>query len=571
MAMTRPTGGRSFAAGARTRTAANVAVMVLAAVGIFGVVNFLASQSRFRTILDATSLGENTLTPKSRSILRSLPAKLGKDSEGKDRVLEIVSILAPDSPVRGDSEVQAKAIGMVRKMLEAVRVEAGGQVAVTMLDPIEDRLKARAKLQELKVSDPGNEVLVVLGDRSRRVRLDELVSIQYSTRGSFYGGRDEPARIRENRIEEALLSNVLAILEATRPKVYVVTGHGEASIDDTNRGGLSRLAETLRQSGYDVAPLVLAEKGSVPSDAAVLLWVGAERPMLPKELAAFREWGRQGGRFLVAIDPMPSLDVEEDVQTVLADFSLKSPLGIVCEPLLDPFTRQFLAGTPQCAELQIFGENLSSAHPVTKGFFEQKLVLLFDGARALARNIESPSKALVEDLARTTEDAWLDVPPWDFRPTKDKEPFEPKTVMAASTWSSSDAPAANGGEGPESAPALPGSEAKEGRALVLGTSTPLRNERFAYGRDLVVGSIEYLAGREFAAGIGPRPVRGQSMTDVRGLEPRIAGATYLLGGLSFALAGFVAWRRRQSVLGLGAGLVVGGIPAILGLYYLLAP
>lgn len=536
-----------LSASTRAKTATNVGVMVLASLGIFAAINWLGGQPKFRSQYDASSLGSNTLSDKSSNLLASLADKIGKTPAGQPQVIELVSFLS------AQSRLEDKAIQMVHQLTEVYQSRSNGAIRFRKMDPDREPRTAIEKAKELKLSTVGFDLVMALGDRVRTMRLDELVRINPGSQGNFMGGRNEPARIEENRIEETITSNLLAILEKDKPKIYVLGGHGEPSIEDTNRLGLSYFADGLRKAGYDVAELNLAEKRAVPADAKVLVWMTPAKKCTPEEMAALKEYASKGGRFLIALDPALEPGTDASVTELLGRFSLKAPDGLVCMPVFDVMTGSVVMGVEECAKVYVKAADLSSTHPVTKSFFEQRLPLVLVGVRPLERALDSDSKALVEDLARSRKDAWIDLPPENLALDEGKEKEQIATVVAAATWSVDTA----------SAPA--DGKAAEGRALVVGSSMTARNVNFDSGKDFFLSCAEWLAGREFAAGIGPKVMRRDSTADLRSIASRSVGTTFFLAALAFAGAGIVVYLRRQSLVGLVLALFIAAFPLVLGI------
>jgi len=335
--------------------------------------------------------------------------------------------------------------------------------------------------------------------------------------------------------------------------------------------GASSLAETLRKNGFETSDADL--RAGIPDDARVVVWLGPKKAMTESELESLRAYVRRGGRMFVAFDPPDEPGSDADVLALLAQVGIRSPSGVVCEPIYDPLTRQLFVGHPDCAQIYVQPDNLSATHPVTKSFAEQHLAIPFVGARPLERSTEGGSTALVDELGKTTKDAWLDALPPDFRPDKESEPLGVRSVLAASTWKSTSSAASSPASAPASLLASApsngahsdgngASETREGRAIVIGSTLTLRNVNFRVGRDLALSSIEWLAGREFAAGIGPRPLRQQSLANVLAISSRTMNSLLALTFGAFAAAGLVSWRRRRQMPGLFVGLLFGAAAVV---------
>lgn len=558
------TGTRSGGVDTRTRAGitANVAAMVAIAAAVFAFVNYFAGQSGFRTYWDWTQLGSNTLSDKTVGLLEKLPDRLGSDEDGKPRVIELVSFLEPRQ------YVEQKAAELVHQAIDAYRVKGKGRIVVTKFREFNDLADARKKIKELKLKEPpntGDELIMAFGDRNRVIRLGDMVQINYGMRGGMFGMPDEPARIEANKIEDTITTNLLAILDAQKPKAYFVVGHGEPDVQDSTRAeGMGRLADLLRANGYEVDALNLAEKETVPADAAVLLWISPTRLMQPKELDALKRYAREGGRLVVAPDLPLEPGRDSDALALLAEYGIRSPNGLVCIPLVNPLTREEVFGVPQAVE-RVFARSvdLSSVHPITRSFFEQRLNLPMPYARAFESIAGSPSPAFTEELGRVPKDCWVDLEPMNYAFDAETETRGPKSILTTATLKGARAESApgsqpsNGGGGP--------AEGREGRIVAIGSAVLARNDFFDLGRDLFLAAVEWTAGREYAAGIGPRPVQKNSLVNTDALLARILGTSALLTGLAFAAAGCVWFLRRGTKLGLVLGAAVGILPILWGI------
>ncbi len=100
-----------------------------------------------------------------------------------------------------------------------------------------------------------------------------------------------------------LQASLLAFLQDTPPVLYVLSGHGEASLDDPDPyAGLSRLRSVLLRQAVDLRPLNLAEAGAVPRDCDALLILNPKRSLPDPEAEAIDEYLREEGRALILLD-----------------------------------------------------------------------------------------------------------------------------------------------------------------------------------------------------------------------------------------------------------------------------
>ena len=86
-------------------------------------------------------------------------------------------------------------------------------------------------------------------------------------------------------------------------KVYFTSGHGEKNITSAERDGYATIVEALKQENYGVETVVLAQTGSVPEDAAVVVVAGPQTDFFPPEVEALRTYLGKAGKVLLALDP----------------------------------------------------------------------------------------------------------------------------------------------------------------------------------------------------------------------------------------------------------------------------
>jgi ABC-type uncharacterized transport system involved in gliding motility auxiliary subunit len=118
--------------------------------------------------------------------------------------------------------------------------------------------------------------------------------------------------------------------------VYIVQGHGEPEITNTERNGFSQAKEALEKANYDTKPLPLARQGKVPDDAAVLILAGPRNDLFPPEIDALDAYLGRGGKLLAMINPpFPEKTQPESVKKLLGKygFALREDLVIELNPI----------------------------------------------------------------------------------------------------------------------------------------------------------------------------------------------------------------------------------------------
>mgnify|MGYP001361165378 CR=1 FL=1 len=129
---------------------------------------------------------------------------------------------------------------------------------------------------------------------------------QYSTVVLQYQGRRVDA---PDATELSTSTAILRLLRHVSPTVCLLTGHGEAALDDTSPTGLSGVATLLRDNDYqtDVVNLAVGD-GQVPQGCGVLAEIGARGPLLPAEVKAVNRYTDGHGRLLLAASSLTSGD-----------------------------------------------------------------------------------------------------------------------------------------------------------------------------------------------------------------------------------------------------------------------
>src|SRR5439155_10186657 len=74
--------------------------------------------------------------------------------------------------------------------------------------------------------------------------------------------------------EEKLTNGLVKVTREGKRTVYVIQGHGEHDLANTEPPGFSEAKSAMEKANYDVKPLVLAREGKIPDDATVVILPG---------------------------------------------------------------------------------------------------------------------------------------------------------------------------------------------------------------------------------------------------------------------------------------------------------
>lgn len=286
---------------------------------------------------------------------------------------------------------------------------------------------------------------------------------------------------RKNRIEKIDEQEITgAIAKAVREKekvVYLVTGHGEGSLDESkDASGLAALKRLLEGNRYQVRALPLAMRPEIPKDADLVLIVGPKQAFLEIEVKTLEKYMQDGGSLFVALDP--SMDhglspLLEKVGVKLANnyvVTVMQGLGAVVDPSVTPVSE------------------FSSTNNITKVFGSNGFVL-FRMPQALEKGAV-PSGVAYDEIVRTGDNSYS-FPDSRFEGDGKKGPFT-LAAFIKGRW--------------------PGGT-KDFQAVVVGDSDFLDNQLLYrnLNRDLLLNAVVTLAKEENMVSITPKEVSATEM------------------------------------------------------------
>ncbi len=128
------------------------------------------------------------------------------------------------------------------------------------------------------VSDCGEgDVIVKCGDKAKIVSISEM----FATKADTTYGFDYVSGVQ---VETVITAAVLHVTQESAPAIYFSTGYGERSMSK-----FSVLTFDLEFMGYSVSEIDLT-KESVPSDAAILFFMGPKQDLSARATEQLEEW-----------------------------------------------------------------------------------------------------------------------------------------------------------------------------------------------------------------------------------------------------------------------------------------
>jgi ABC-type uncharacterized transport system involved in gliding motility auxiliary subunit len=279
--------------------------------------------------------------------------------------------------------------------------------------------------------------------------------------------------------EEKLTNGLVRLTRAGKRVVYVVQGHGEHELANTERPGFSEAKAALERANYEVKPLALARQDKVPDDAAVVIIPGPRTELLQPELDALDKYLGQNGKLLVMVNPSLLGGVEvEGVRRFLGRYGFDLGDNLVIE--LNPVGRLFGIG-PEVPIIQQY-----DAHPITRDM--AGISTLFPLARTVAGAKTLPAGVNVQPLARTSPESWGETDRASLKAGQVKpDPQDPKGPLTVAAVATKD----------------------KARIVVLGTSNLAANQfiNLQGNRDFFLNAVSWLAEQEDLIAIRPKDSR----------------------------------------------------------------
>jgi len=483
-------------------------VALVLVVGLVIMANWLGA--RHYKHWDWTSTKLYSLSEKSLNLVGSL-----------EEDFQIVVFMVPGGPL----------YDQVHELLSRYQA-ASSRITVEYIDPDKEPLRTTQLTQEYGVS-VADTVVFIVGDRTKYVTAEQMVEYDYS--GMEYG---QQPTIRAFQGEEQFTSAILSLVATEVPKIYFVTGHGEASLASVGTGSLAErslavLADSLRRDNMEAQDVSLLS-GEVPFDADVLVIVGPTTPYTEAEIATLDAFLDGCGRLLVALDPL----IEPDgsmrltrLEAFLADRGVMVNNDLVVDP-----ARKLPYFDLSAVYLTDFAD-----HVVTKGL--EGIAVLFTVTRSLIADSDA-----AEVVVETTDEGWGES---NLGMLLRGEPVvfdeEVDTMGPVAVAVVVESPATKAMVDDTNGPSGDPDEAMTFRLAVFGDSDFLTDTEIGNAGNsiMVMNTLNWMTSRELSMGIPPRNVEDLNLF-IGQQQMRIILVVVLLVMPGAAIAmGIVVWRRRR--------------------------
>ena len=460
--------------GRRGRYGTNTTVMIVAFALIAVLVNFVGYRNHKR--FDVTAAGQFTLSRQTLKIL-----------EGLKQPVTATGFFAPSNqetyPLKG-----------VADDLLSEYAFRSAKFTYDFVDP--DAKPAVARQYEIK---------------------------EYGTIVFESGGRRQQLSY-SNINEQGFTTAILQVTGTVQKKVYFLSGHGERDIANFAEDGYSYAKVGLEGDNYQVELLNLAVTPEVPSDCAVLVIAGPQKPLLEQELLPIEEYFRRGGKGLILVDTKPAPELEG----ILAKWGIALGKGALVDagspalrdigaPLI-PRGQYYPTVITQYTDATFFPESTSVNSLLTEEQAEEETIFVIP-------------------LASTSENSWLET---ELTPGQTPQFDEGKDVKGPLPLAAMVIAIAPLGEEPQQ-------EEKNTLLVVFGDSDFASN-RFFYSlgnSDMFLNSVNWLAEEEELISIRPKSSPYRMLVVSQRVWQWIYLSSIGLLPLAVAVLGGISWWRRR--------------------------
>lgn len=355
-----------------------------------------------------------------------------------------------------------------------------------------------------------------------------------------YEGRTERASAST---EQAVTNALKRVVEGRVRKIYFTQGHGEGDPNGTDPRGYSTLVAALRNDNFEVEPLTIAQQGSIPDDASVVVVAGPTTDFLPSELQALRAYLRRGGKLQLMLDP-PGPESTDDV-TGLIELAREWGIEVGRNVLIDASGIGQLLGTDASVPLAT-----PVTHPITRDF---RIMTAFPFARSVAPVEGGVEGRYPQTFLETSPQSWAETDIEGLfatgRPERgDNDLAGPVSIAVAVAAPAEEAPEAASDESEsDDSGETTDAPTPETRIVVVGDSDFAANRAIGIqgNRDLFLNMANWLAQQEDLIAIRPADPESRPISMTAGQGAAVFWFTMVIVPLVlFANAFRLYWRRR---------------------------
>ena len=358
---------------------------------------------------------------------------------------------------------------------------------------------------------------------------------QYGTILFQYKGRSE--RVTSDA-EQDITNGIIKTVSGQQRKVYFTQGHGEKDTGSSERDGYNTITAALGRENYGVEKIVLAQQGSVPDDASVVVVAGPRIDFFPPEVDAVKKFLDKGGKLFLELDPPEKADSAPlaNLIALAHDWGIQAGNNIV----VDASGMGRLIGTDASVPV---AANYPS-HAITQRFTFLTAYPLAREASPISGGVNGRiAQPFVETSPRSWAEADIKGLLTSGQVSLDENKGDKKgpiTIGSAVSAPLANAPAPKPGDDPNA-------PKPETRVVVLGDSDFASNGVLGIqgNRDLFMNIVGWLSQQENLISIRPKEPDDRRITMTSTVQTNIQLlALLVIPGVVFASGVYTWWRRR---------------------------
>jgi gliding motility-associatede transport system auxiliary component len=345
--------------------------------------------------------------------------------------------------------------------------------------------------------------------------------------------KDRSERVTSDN-EQDITTAIIKVVQGTTKKVYFTSGHGERDAASSDRDGYKAIADALTRENYSVDKLVLAQAGSVPDDAAVVIVAGPKTDFFPNEITAIKNYLAKQGKLLLELDPPERADSTPLANLIALAHDWGMDVGN--DIVVDVSGMGQLIGTD--ASVPVAANY--PAHAITQRF---RLLTAYPAARSVTPVAGGVNGHIAQGFVETSPRSWAES---DLKGmlTSGKVSFSAASgdkqgpiTIAAAVSAAGTAPSG----------AAPNAPKPETRVVVFGDSDFVANSGLGIqgNKDLFMNTIGWLSQQENLISIRPKEPDDRRLTMTAAQQTNVRWLSLLIiPGLVF-VAGVSQWWRRR--------------------------
>lgn len=235
-----------------------------------------------------------------------------------------------------------------------------------------------------------NSLIVESGSRSRYISYNDIYVYDYSN--YYYSGSYDVSFDGES----ALTSAIDYCVSQALPRVYNLTGHGEATLSST-------YSTAVEKENIELTDISLLTLEAIPEDADAILINTPQSDIAEEEKALLEAYLSGGGNLILITDP-PQEGSLTNLEALMANYGVTAVEGIVVEG--NPSNYAF--GTPY------YLLPTMSSHDITSSLNSQGYRVLLPVSQGLQVSQDLSSNLSVKTLLQTSDDAFSKLAGYDL-------------------------------------------------------------------------------------------------------------------------------------------------------------